>query len=303
MNLDRYESSSPVPGIPREAIYEREILVPPREEQGAIVRFLEEKERDIDRYLTAKRRMIESLSLRIDSAVTHSLCRELYVDMLSDLKRQSLPNGWSNVRLRFLISNFEQGWSPQCDEHPPSEGQWGVVKVGCVGRGEFDPSQVKALPAGIPPVAELEIRPGDLLICRANGSLNLLGRAALVVKTPPRLLLCDKLFRITTDCRTLLPEYLALYLRSSHIRRHIELRASGGEGLAKNIGQDAIRDIPVVLPSVAMQRVFAEALRREIDELRLAVNSIEKEIVAMEEYRIRLIADAVTGQIDVRRAT
>ena len=118
----------------------------------------------------------------------------------------ALPSHWVVKRLRFATERIEQGWSPQCDNQAADDDAWGVMKVGCVNGDQFDASENKALPPELDPKTEYELRPGDVLISRAN-TRELVGSAAIVPSdVRSKLLLCDKLFRIALS-----PEVDAAY--------------------------------------------------------------------------------------------
>ncbi|MCY2977898.1 MAG: hypothetical protein NTU79_04440 [Planctomycetota bacterium] len=80
-----------------------------------------------------------------------------------------VPEHWEIMRVKHLTRSIEQGWSPQCEGLPvENESEWGVLKVGCVNSGTFNPQENKVLPADLEPIASLSISAGDLLISRAN---------------------------------------------------------------------------------------------------------------------------------------
>ena len=79
-----------------------------------------------------------------------------------------VPAHWEVKRLKFALEGIEQGWSPQCENQPADEGEWGVLKVGCVNGNEFDPFENKRLPDDLAPISKYEIRTGDILMSRAN---------------------------------------------------------------------------------------------------------------------------------------
>jgi type I restriction enzyme, S subunit len=58
----------------------------------------------------------------------------------------------------------------------------------------------------------------------------------------------------------------------------------------------------LMLPPVAEQAVIADHLDQRLAELRLTIDRITREIDLIREYRTRLVADVVTGQLDVRAA-
>lgn len=50
------------------------------------------------------------------------------------------------------------------------------------------------------------------------------------------------------------------------------------------------------------RRAEAEHVRGQSEEFEIATSRIEREISLLREYRIRLLADVVTGKLDVREA-
>ena len=114
----------------------------------------------------------------------------------------SFPAHWVVKRLRFATERIEQGWSPQCDNQAADDDAWGVMKVGCVNGDQFDASENKALPPELDPKTEYELRPGDVLISRAN-TRDLVGSAAIVPSDvrAKLLLCCWRRFKIEPPCR------------------------------------------------------------------------------------------------------
>jgi type I restriction enzyme, S subunit len=83
------------------------------------------------------------------------------------------------VRLRDVIGDLENGWSPKCHNRPADDDEWGVLKVSAASVGRYREQENKALPAGLKPRPRLEVRPGDVLITRASGVARLVGVGGL----------------------------------------------------------------------------------------------------------------------------
>lgn len=201
------------------------IVVPSNTEQRAIAAYLNVHDRRIRSYIRAKQRLIAVLNEQkqaiIHQAVTRGLdpnvrLKPSGVEWLGDV-----PEGWDIRRLKQSVTPIEQGWSPQCDAQPANDGEWGVLKVGCVNRDHFDASQNKKLPSSLSPVPSLEIRDGDILMSRAN-TRKLLGLAALAVKPRSQLILCDKLFRFRPLPQHADPRFLVHAIRCGASRAQIE---------------------------------------------------------------------------------
>lgn len=168
---------------------------------------------------------------------------------------------WPVVTLGEVIADLENGWSPQCLARRPNDGEWGVLKLGAVSFGSFDARQVKALPSTLKPKPEYEIKPNDVLISRANVT-RLVGATAHVENTPPRLLLCDKIFRMRFQPSSPIDAaFAALVLRLPDVRRQVEGRLTGTSPTMKNISKPALLDLQFPLPPLATQRALVEALQ------------------------------------------
>lgn len=161
---------------------------------------------------------------------------------------------WPLTRLGDLVVDLENGWSPKCHDHPAREGKWGVLKLGAVSFGNFNALENKELPANLTPRPEYEVKPGDVLISRANVA-RYVGACAHVNTTPPLLLLCDKIFRVRFRLDSpLLPRFLAEAMKLRLVREHIESRLTGTSPTMKNISKPALLDIRFPLPDLIEQQ-------------------------------------------------
>ena len=280
------------------------IALPPRAEQDAIVAFLDRKLAEIDRFIANKERLIELLKEQKAAIINQAVTRGIEPDVPTRASGiewlGEIPAHWEVMRVKFLLTLIEQGWSPQCEARLKKENEWGVLKVGCVNGYTFNELEHKALPDFLSPKLEYEIKIGDILISRAN-TRELVGSTALVKKVVPQLLLCDKLYRVRLRENVLAPFFIHI-MASQTSRNQIELGASGASDSMQNIGQDVIKNLWVALPSIEEQARILVHIEEQTSGIRRAIHRIEREIELIKEYRTTLIAEAVTGKIDVRAA-
>ena len=158
------------------------------------------------------------------------------------------------------MHGIEQGWSPICDNMPAVAEEWGVLKAGCVNGWEFDPNQNKQLPDDTAPRPQYEICRDDVVMSRAN-TTSLLGSTALVGEVRPRLLLCDKLYRLIVNDDTLNRQFLVAFLRTPVGRYEFERDATGASSSMQNIGQDSVRNLWLPIPPINEQRAIVDHIK------------------------------------------
>ncbi|HMN12883.1 MAG TPA: restriction endonuclease subunit S [Bellilinea sp.] len=279
------------------------IAFPPLPEQRTIAAFLDRETARIDRLIAAKERLITLLEEKRVALISHAVTKGLAPNVpMKDSGIEwlgEIPAHWEVKSLKYLTTSIEQGWSPSCENRPAEPGEWGVLKVGCVNGICFDPTENKALPIETNPQARYEIRPGDLLISRAN-TKELLGSAAVVTDTVPQhLLLCDKLYRLRIDPKLCLPGFISFALGSSVSRYQMEREATGASSSMQNIGQDTIKNLHLPVPKVREQEAIASFIHAQNARFETLSSQIQQAIKLLSEFRAALITAAVTGKIDV----
>jgi type I restriction enzyme S subunit len=279
------------------------ITLPPVPEQGAITEFLDHKTAQIDDLIAKKQKLIDLLEEKraacLSRAVTqgpdqNTAAKDSGVEWLGQI-----PQTWKQHRVRHALRQIEQGWSPQCESRPADDGEWGILKVGCVNGWRFNESENKALPPELTPDPALEIRKGDVLISRAN-TRELLGSVVAVGEVRPRLLLCDKLYR-ARPTQLLDSKFLALLLKTPAVRFQLERDATGASNSMQNVGQDTIRNIRFALPPVDEQLKIVLEVERQTSDIERTRTALERTVDRLREYRAALITAAVTGQLDLRK--
>ena len=193
-------------------VFDYVIPLPPLEEQRRIVARIEA----LAAHVEGAKELRRQASLESRAAINSARRALIGHEAASD---------W--IPLNNYVQEIQNGWSPACDNRPAGKSEWGVLKVGAVSSGRYNPSENKALPIGLEPRQENEVRPGDFLMGRAN-TAQLTGACAIVDSTPPRLMLCDKIFRFVFRLHSV-PDrrYLEHVLKSPALRVQIEAAQLG----------------------------------------------------------------------------
>lgn len=282
------------------AVSETQIPVPSIETQRSIISYCETKAKNIDSLVQKYDKLDTLLETQrqaiIDDLVSNGVSESEQVEAAL-FGIESLPRDWEKIRLKFLLNGIEQGWSPQCNEIPASEDQWGVLKTGCVNHMSFDSTENKQLPADLEPKPELEIKQGDVLMSRAN-TRDLVGSCAMAENPDSKLILCDKLYRLDVDDSICSPKYIVYALNSSFSRNQIELDASGASSSMVNISQEFVGNMEIPHPPLEEQKQITRILDRRVQK----INNIQEHIISvidlLREKRETLMTRATTGQID-----
>ena len=268
-----------------------------------IVSFLDRETAKVDALIAEQEALLALLAEKRQATISQAVTRGLEAGV--PMKDSGIawlgevPAHWEIVMLRRVVNHFEQGWSPECEARLPEDGEWAVLKAGCVNGGEFAPDECKALPSYLDPIPELEIKTGDVLMSRASGSPKLIGSVAVLDEPPARIMLSDKIFRLRL-VPGVVSQFFALSMKSVPLRQQIEQAIGGADGLANNLSQASIKSFWIALPPDHEQREIV----REIDAKERAhqglTKAAESAISLLRERRSALIAAAVTGKIDVR---
>ena len=157
-----------------------------------------------------------------------------------------IPAGWRLVTLDLLLRDIEAGKSFSALGRPADPDEWGVIKVSAMSWGNFLADENKAVPEGQDITHYYEIKPGDLLLSRANTE-ELVGATVLVGETRPRLLLSDKSLRLIPE-QGVDRSWLNYTLRSPLVRRQFSTLATGTSDSMRNLSQDKILSATVPLP-------------------------------------------------------
>ena len=280
------------------------VPLPPKSEQRAIGGFLDRETAKIDALIDKQEQLIATLredrAATITQAVTKGLDQSVELCRTGIDFMDAIPSHWSVRKLKHLVERFEQGVSPQASAELATEG-WGVLKSGCVNGGAFKEIEHKKLPKDFEFDERLAVAVGDLLVCRASGSPNLVGSAAIVQKLGYQLILSDKIFRLTPYRRSSL-DYLEWALNARPYREQVLGAISGAEGLANNLPLSSLRNFWFADPPIAEQQEIARFLGERCTKIDSLIAKSTEMIETLREYRSALITNAVTGKIDVREA-
>jgi type I restriction enzyme S subunit len=256
LQLGRMDRSTAVPGLSRDDYNAKEVAIPDIDEQQRVVAEIEKQFTRLDAGVASLKRVQCALK-RYRASVLKAACE----------------GNFAHEPISVAIAALDQGWSPKCENAPSaSEDIWAVIKTSAIQPLRFIQAENKRLPAPLRPRSHLELEASDLLITRA-GPRSRAGVTCLVRSTRPRLMLCDKAYRIKTKREVGDPAFLEIVLNAPHIVDAIDHLKTGISDSGVNLTQKRFSELVIPLPSIAeQQRIVAEVERRLslIEELETA---------------------------------
>lgn len=114
---------------------------------------------------------------------------------------------------------------------------------------------------------EDELRDGDILFVRSNGSKDLVGRSMLIKNPPPRVTFSGFTIRARINSDKIISDYLALLCENDDFKKSM-LMAGGGNGNISNINQAMLSAVEINVFSIGYQKEivsFFNLLKKQIE--------------------------------------
>lgn len=278
-----------------ESLYRLDGLLPTLDEQATIVRFLNHADRRIRHYIGAKQQLIELLEeqeqVTIHEAVTRGLDPNVSfkpsgVEWLGDV-----PEHWDVRKLGSLFKLTGSGTTPNGDTYYGVDVPW--VMTGDLNNGVVESTKRSVTLAAVNELGALKRYPRGALVIAMYGAT--IGKTGLLAMAACTNQACCVLAspRIVTEV-----EYMQCVMNVA--RPSLVERGKGGG--QPNVNAETVRGFRVPCPPVSEQRAIVASLQAATAPSRAAVSAAESELQLLRELRARLIADVVTGKLDVREA-
>ena len=269
--LDTVSRDSAVPGLNREDAYRLPCPTPRLDEQAAIVRYLDHSDQLITRYISAKERLIALLEEQREA--------ETALAMASSYSR--------HIRLEVVAEAVARPVNPTpTNEYTP-------IGLFNRGRGAFTKDTVKGDELGDSDF--FWISQGDLII---SGQFAWEGAIALANAELQGCVASHRFPILRGKPGEMKTEFLFSLLQTDQGQMLLDTNSRGAAGRNRPLNARTLLKERIAVPPMEVQSRIADLVRTE-HQLRKQT-SISQQL--MREYRTRLIADVVTGQLDVRDA-
>jgi len=276
-------------------------LIPPLAEQNAIVRYLDYMDRRIKRYIIAKKKLIKLLTEQkqaiIHQAVTRGLdpnvrLKPSGVEWLGDI-----PEHWECLPLkRWVSTKITDG-----PHETPELFDDGIpfMSAESIANGFFDFNHKRGyinIKTHQYFCKKCHPQKYDIFMCKSGATT---GKVAMV-ETDQEFSVWSPLALIRVNPNRTSPRLMLLILQSYYIQKQVE--NSWSFGTQQNLSMTSMERIKVALPHIEEQISLLSEIENIINPINDLVKHIKNEIELIIEFRTRLIADVVTGMLDVREA-
>jgi type I restriction enzyme S subunit len=259
------------------------VALPPPDEQAAIVRFLDYANGRLERTIRAKTKVIALLNEQKQAIIHRAVTRGL--DSNVPLKPSGIP--W--------LGDIPQHWEVSRVKNEFRCLNTRRVPLNSVQRGRMTLRAYDYYGAsGVIDKVDDYLFDGELLLIAEDG-------ANLVLRNLPLAIIAKGKFWVNNHAHILKPKrgnivYLANILETLNYTPWISGAAQ------PKLTKDRLLSISIAVAPTGEQDAIVRHTSEQTRPLVVAISRLEREIEFMREYRSRLVADVVTGKLDVRKA-
>ncbi len=282
-----------------EAFKQIQTPVPPPEEQRAIIRLIEHVDRQVRRYVAAKTKMIALLNEHkqaiIRGAVTRGLDPSVRltpsgVEWLGDV-----PEHWNLMKVGRFAKVGNGSTPARSNSRYWREGDVPWLNSASVNANPVRPASQFVTEQALRECHLPIVQPNSVLVA-ITGQGKTRGTAAVLTYEAT----INQHMAYITPRSHASAEYLQYFLTAAYAElRRISVNSGSTKGALTCADVAAFK---VLVPPIDEQKKIVAFLRQQLASTETGISSIQHLAERMQEFRARLIADVVSGKLDVREA-
>jgi type I restriction enzyme S subunit len=277
-------------------LYRIEALLPPPEEQAAMVRFLDYANGRLEQAIRAKRKVIALLHEQKQAIIHRAVTRGL--DPSVPLKPSGIPwlgdipRHWEVRRVK-QAARILRGKFTHRPRNDPSlyDGKYPFIQTGAVAQAaKFITSYKQTL--NEKGLAVSKLFPSGTLVMTIAANIGDVAILTFEACFPDSIVGFVPSGEVDRDYL-----YLVFLCMKPELLREAPVNTQG------NLNVERIGAMGMPFPSFKEQQLIVQRVESETGSFDNAIARLEREISLLREYRTRLVADVVTGKLDVRGVT
>ena len=280
------------PNISQDIIKSLIVPCPLKSEQIQIAKFLDYKTAKIDRFIRKKKQLIKLLneqkSAIINDAVTKGINPNAKMKASSIEWLGEIPEHWEVKKLKYVASKIVNRATPSTSDNENWNGD-----INWVTPAEIN--DITYISNSIRKITEKGYKSCGTFLIPKNAIV-------LTTRAPIGKLAITKVELCTNQgCKSIIPMTLETkFLYYQLLVRTKVLNSLGTGTTFMELGGFELKNLACIYTSIVEQQQIVEHIEKEIEKINITIETIEKEIELVQEYRTALISEAVTGKIDVR---
>ncbi len=260
------------------------VPLPPLAEQQAIAAYLDEKTAQIAAFISGKQKLIALLKEQKAAIIQQALTPAFW-------KADFPETAWVKKKLPWLFRNIGSGTTPDSGNTEYYGGHHKWINTGDLNDGYLEDCEKTVSDAAIEQFSVLKKYPAGSLVIALYGAT--IGKTSITTFEACTNQACCVLAEYK-ESEVFLPYmfYWFLSIRADLIKMSV----GGGQ---PNISQGIIRSLRCPLPSVGVQKIVVDYIRDEHQKLDALITRAEREIALVKELQQSIIAEAVTGKLQI----
>jgi type I restriction enzyme, S subunit len=263
------------------------------EEQTAIVRFLDHAEKPFRRYIRAKQKLIKLLEeqkqLIVQRVVTRGLDPDVRLKPSGVEWLGEVPVHWSVTRAKYLFREIDRR---------SATGSEMLLSLRMY-RGLVPHNEVSVVPTSAQALIGFKkVVPGQIIMNRMRAAIGMFGIAHQPGLVSPDYAVFDVDESVDVD-------YFLKLFKTSAAAMVFRLESKGlgtGSSGFMRLYTDRFGTIKMPVPPKEEQTLIVQGIKAQTQDIDHTVERVNREISLAREYRTRLVADVVSGKLDVRDA-
>lgn len=269
-----------------ETFAKQTLPIPPLAEQEKIVKFLESKTSNIDAYVAERERELRLLNelkeSEIANVITHGLNPNVKMKDSGIPWIGMIPEHWSLRRIKYILSELKEKSEAGLEMPLSLSREEGIIP--------FSEKKNRTMESASYIGGKI-VHKGDIVFNRFRARLFAISDYDGIVSSDYAVYKCQD---------TASPKYIVRLFGTEMYREAFNRKASGiGDGFNRLYTNDLF-SMYAIFPPIDEQRDIVAYIEDKCSKVNALITELETEIEYLKEYKQSLIADCVTGQINVQ---
>lgn len=205
-----------------------------------------------------------------------------------------MPDGWVYTKLGNVIDEPKYGTSKKCSY---GSSGIGVLRIPNIAKGKINSEDLKLAQFDGAEIKTYQLLEGDILIIRSNGSINLVGKCAMIDVKDTSYLYAGYLIRLRPNQIVVNGSYLINVLNSNYLRNQIESKAKSTSGV-NNINSGELQSLVIPMCSKEESAISIRLVDEKLSSSDRLLEELDNQQIKAEKNKQSILASAFLGRLN-----